>query len=101
VRNVYIVGYDIVDDKRRTKAHAKLKGFGEPLQYSLFRCILSETGRLKLRAALWELIDHAEDRVVLIDLGPDDGRGRESVETWGKALEDPAAATGPGGAMIL
>lgn len=98
MRNIYLVGYDIADDKRRTKAHAKLKGFGEALQFSLFRCSLTANDRLRLRAVLWDLIDHAEDRVVLIDLGPDDGRGRTAMEAWGKPLEDSA---GHGGVLVV
>src|SRR4051812_42950713 len=43
MRNVYIVAYDVVVDKRRTKVHKLLKGRGDALQYSLFHCALSPT----------------------------------------------------------
>jgi len=95
MRSVLIVAYDIADDKRRTKVHTKLKGFGEALQYSLFRCMLTPVQRLHMRSALWEILNHAEDRVLLIDLGPDDGRGRTALESWGLPLEDPAPTGGP------
>lgn len=94
MRSVFLIAYDITDDKRRTKLHGKLKGFGEALQYSLFRCTLSPSERLRLRTEVWDLIDHATDRILLIDLGPDDGRGRAALESWGKPLVDPAAHDG-------
>jgi CRISPR-associated protein Cas2 len=91
--SVFIVAYDIADDKRRTKVFNKLKGYGEALQYSLFRCILTPMQRLRLRAELWEILNHAEDRLLIIDLGPDDGRGKTAIESWGLSLNDPAPIT--------
>jgi CRISPR-associated protein Cas2 len=35
-----VVAYDISDDKRRTRLHAKLKTFGLAVQYSVFECLL-------------------------------------------------------------
>ena len=95
MRTVYLVAYDIADDKRRTKLFNKLKGYGESLQFSLFRCTLTANQRMRMRAEVWDIINQSEDRVLLVDLGPDDGRGRTTVEEWGKALEDPANHDGP------
>ena len=94
MRSVYFVAYDIADDKRRTRAYKKLKGYGEAVQFSVFHCRLTTNERLRLREELWAMIDHATDRVMLVDLGPDDGRGRESIESWGKPLDDPASGDG-------
>ena len=94
MRSIYLVAYDVTNDKKRTKVHSKLKGYGEPLQYSLFRCTLTPSERVRMRTELWELIDHSTDRVLVVDLGPDDGRGKEALESWGKAMEDPAAHEG-------
>jgi CRISPR-associated protein Cas2 len=94
MRSVFLIAYDVSDDKRRTKIHSKLKGYGEALQYSLFRCALTPSERMGLRSEMWELIDHATDRVLLIDLGPDEGRGRLALESWGIPLDDPAAHNG-------
>lgn len=33
-----VVAYDIPDDRRRTKLHTALHGFGQPVQESLFEC---------------------------------------------------------------
>ena len=95
MRQVYLIAYDVADDKRRTKVFNKLKGYGDALQYSLFRCVLTPAQRLILRSEVWNIINHDQDRILLIDLGPDDGRGRTVVEEWGKVLEDPANHDGP------
>lgn len=95
MRNVFLVAYDIADDKRRLQVYKKLKGYGESLQFSVFRCRLTTNERLRLREEMWTLIDHGSDRVLLVDLGPDDGRGQTAIELWGKLIEDPAAGEGP------
>ena|ERR1019366_5702224 len=94
MRSIYLVAYDVTDDKRRTKIHSKLKGYGEALQFSVFRCALTPSERLRLRSEMWHLINHMTDRVLLIDLGPDDGRGRDACESWGMPLVDPAGHDG-------
>ena len=98
MRNLYIVAYDIVDDKRRTKAHKMLKGRGEALQYSVFQCALSRAEYVTLMADLWPFINEKEDRVILVDVGPQDGRGKLAVESWGRPIEEPPA---PGMAMVF
>lgn len=51
-RNFYLICYDIRDPKRWRKAYKLLQGYGERLQYSVFRCLLTLRNREKLR---WEL----------------------------------------------
>lgn len=48
-KNFYMICYDIRDPKRWRKAHRLLKGYGETLQYSIFRCRLNQRDREKLR----------------------------------------------------
>jgi CRISPR-associated protein Cas2 len=86
MRTSYIVSYDISDEKRLRRVHRTMRGFGEPLQYSVFRCVLSPSERILLLEALTPLINHREDQVMLINLGPADGRGAECIETIGRAL---------------
>jgi CRISPR-associated protein Cas2 len=88
MRTSYIVSYDISDEKRLRRVHRTMRGFGEPLQYSVFRCVLSSAERILLLEALTPLINHREDQVMLVNLGPADGRGAECIETIGRA---PAA----------
>ncbi|KGF72637.1 CRISPR-associated protein Cas2 [Neosynechococcus sphagnicola sy1] len=66
-KNWYLVCYDIRDPKRWRNAYKLLQGYGESLQYSIFRCWLTQRDREKLR---WELekILVAEDRLLLAGL---------------------------------
>lgn len=89
MRNRYIVTYDITDDRRRAAVYKCLRGFGDHLQYSVFRCDLIERRRVELIAALYELIDHATDQVLVIDLGPVDGRASICVSSIGRAYANP------------
>jgi CRISPR-associated protein Cas2 len=81
----YIVSYDISDEKRLRRIHRTMKGYGEPLQYSVFRCDLSASERVLMIEALSKIINHREDQIMLVDIGPADGRGRWSIETIGRA----------------
>lgn len=89
MRNRYIVTYDITDDRRRAAVYKCLRGFGDHLQYSVFRCDLIERRRVELIAALYGLIDHATDQVLVIDLGPVDGRASICVSSIGRAYANP------------
>lgn len=89
MRNRYIVTYDITDDRRRAAVYKCLRGFGDHLQYSVFRCDLIDRRRVELIAALYELIDHATDQVLVIDLGPVDGRASICVSSIGRAYANP------------
>ena len=82
-RDHYIVSYDIMDPKRLQRVHRKMKGFGEPIHYSVFRCDLTPKGRVELVAALTDLIKHDEDRIMIIDLGPVEGSVEKKIEFLG------------------
>ena len=64
-----------------------MRGFGDAVQYSVFRCDLSPTERVLLLMALTEALNQREDRVLLVDVGPVDGRGRTCIEALGKPVE--------------
>lgn len=83
-RTRYLVTYDVVDDKRRTKIHTLLKDFGDRLQYSVFRCDLGPRDLVQLRAVLHPHVHHEEDQVLIITLGPVDGPSAQQVESIGK-----------------
>lgn len=85
MRNCYIVAYDIADAKRLRRVHRTMQGYGDPLQYSVFRCELSAAERVLLLEALTRLISHREDQIMLLDLGPAAGRATHCVETLGRA----------------
>lgn len=76
----YIVSYDIMDPRRLHTVHKTMKGFGEPIHYSVFRCNLTDKGKVELMVALTEIIKHDEDRIMIVDLGPLDGRIEDRIE---------------------
>ena len=84
MRSVYLVCYDICDDRRLRKVYKTMRGAGDHIQYSVFRCELSRKERVELIARLERLIDHAEDQVLIVDLGPAEGRAGGCVEAVGK-----------------
>ncbi len=86
MRRLYIVTYDICEPKRLRRVFKTVKGFGEHLQLSVFQCDLPEMDVVKLKAALVEIIDHTEDQVLIIDLGPTEGRPIKSIEALGKGF---------------
>src|ERR1700730_18610003 len=59
----YVIAYDIPDDRRRTKVHQILLGFGKWMQYSLFECFLSGKELVLLQAKLAEHLEAREDSV--------------------------------------
>lgn len=89
MRNRYIITYDITDDGVRAQVYKLLRGYGDHLQFSVFRCDLSDRRRVELVAALHELIDHGTDQVLVIDLGPIDGRAAICVSSIGRPYSNP------------
>jgi CRISPR-associated protein Cas2 len=59
----YVVAYDIPDDRRRTKIHQILMGFGKWTQYSLFECFLSRKDLILLQSKLDEYLVDTQDSV--------------------------------------
>jgi CRISPR-associated protein Cas2 len=84
MRNRYLVCYDVSDPKRLERTYKKMNGFGEPVQYSVFICDLSPKERVLLEEALTEILNLKEDRVIIVDTGPAEGRGRECFKAMGK-----------------
>ena len=91
MRSVYLVCYDVCDDKRLRQTYKTMCGFGDPLQYSVFRCELSLTERQRMREALWAILNFEYDRVMLVDLGPAGARGDDCVEFWGEPRVEVSA----------
>ncbi|MQM39394.1 CRISPR-associated endoribonuclease Cas2 [wastewater metagenome] len=59
----YLVCYDIRDPKRLRRVHRCMRGWGLPLQYSVFYCRLTPALRKALIAELRERIDDGADDV--------------------------------------
>lgn len=84
MQQTYIVSYDISDPKRLRLVFRTLKGWGDHLQLSVFRCDLSRSELAELRRELSAVIDHTYDQVLFVDVGPADGRALSSFDTLGR-----------------
>lgn len=83
---VYVVVYDIADQKRWRKVFKAMKGYGRWLQLSVFQCRLTARRRAEMAAKLEHLIHTTEDHVLILDLGPAD-KVDPRVESLGKSYE--------------
>lgn len=59
----YVIAYDIPSDRRRTRVHKTLCGFGQWMQYSLFEAFLTDKELTVLQGKLEKLLDPAHDSV--------------------------------------
>lgn len=85
MRTSYLVCYDICDDKRLRRVFQTMRGYGDHLQFSIFECQLTATDLAKCRAELAVIINHAEDQILFVNLGPAAGRGDRVITALGKA----------------
>lgn len=86
--HLYVVTYDIADQKRWRSVFKLMHGYGEWLQLSVFQCRLSRRRHAELLATLDGLIMHDQDHVLMLDLGPAEGV-RPRVVSLGKTSFQP------------
>lgn len=84
MRKIYLVTYDIRNDKRLRQVFKTMRNWGDHLQYSVFECQLSQVDLLQLKAELNKIINCAHDQVLFVDLGPAAGRGERVIEALGQ-----------------
>lgn len=84
MRNRYLVAYDIRNPTRLRKVYVKMRGFGDPLQYSVFVCDLSNKERALLISDLKELILVSEDSIAIVCMGSPKGEITDKVEFLGR-----------------
>jgi CRISPR-associated protein Cas2 len=84
MRNSYLVCYDISDEKRLRKVFSTMRGYGDHLQFSIFECQLTAIDLARCRAELAGLINHNEDQVLFVNLGPAEGRGDRVITALGR-----------------
>ena len=63
MRQTYIVSYDVCAPKRLRRVFKILRGCGDHLQLSVFRCELNHRELVELRSRLAAEIHHDEDHV--------------------------------------
>jgi CRISPR-associated protein Cas2 len=95
---LYLVCYDIRwpaphDEKagarRLKRVYDTLRGFGDPVQASVFRCALSDLQRAHLSARLDQIVHKQLDQVLIVHLGAVEAKTAWRVETIGVPLIDP------------
>lgn len=70
MEHVYLVCYDISDQKRWRKIYRTMKGYGAWLQLSVFQCRLKREDLLQMTDTLTEIMNRQEDNLLVIDIGP-------------------------------
>ncbi len=57
------------------------------MQLSVFQCDLPAMDLVKMKSELGQIINHIEDQVLIIDLGPTEGRPIKSIISIGRSTE--------------
>ena len=83
MRTTFLVCYDIANDKRLRQVFKTCCNFGDHQQYSIFECDLNPSEKIELAKALGEIINHDEDQVLFVALGPAEGRGERVITALG------------------
>ncbi|ACY49770.1 CRISPR-associated endonuclease Cas2 [Rhodothermus marinus] len=83
MRRYYLVCYDIRQSKRLQRMHRLMAGYGDPLQYSVFLCLLSRAEVVTMLDAIKEVINQREDSVLVVDLGKVKGARPDCIQTLG------------------
>ena len=82
---LFIVTYDISDQRRWRRVFKAMHGYGEWIQLSVFLCRLTRRRRAELETRLRELVKNGEDHVLLVDVGPAD-KIELAIESIGKTF---------------
>lgn len=89
MRQTCVVTYDVCCPKRLRRIFRALRGYGDHLQLSVFRCELDARELIELRTKLADIIHVGEDQVLLIDVGPSEGRADRSITSLGRRYLQP------------
>lgn len=89
MRQTFVVSYDISCPKRLRRVYRLMRGWGDHIQFSVFRCELSPRELVELRSRLSAVINNSEDQVLFVDVGPVEGRGSTSIRSIGKVYVPP------------
>ena len=76
----YLVCYDIVNDRRRTKVSNFLQGYGLRVQKLVFECVLSPDQYKTVQKRLHKLVKEQEDQIRFYPMSP---RHRQLVKIVG------------------
>lgn len=65
MRKWHLITYDVRDDRRLRRVARLLEGYGERLQYSVFRCHLGTVELQRLRWDLTRLMAEEDDLLII------------------------------------
>lgn len=88
MRRRYLVAYDISEPKRLRRMFKTMRGYGDPVQYSVFLCDLTPQERVLMLEALTRVYHAAEDRFFVVDLGPVRSLAKDRMEFFGRKPEE-------------
>ena len=81
---LYLVSYDISNPRRLRHVARIMAGYGHRLQYSVFESRLNALRYEELKAVLHTELNHDEDQVLFVALGPDSGKISLHIESLGR-----------------
>jgi CRISPR-associated protein Cas2 len=84
MRHRFLVSYDISDKKRLRRMLKTMRGYGNSVQLSVFLCTLSARERLLMLEKIEKVVHQREDQVLIVNLGPAEGRALDAIEVVGK-----------------
>ncbi len=90
---LYVVTYDIPNDRRRKKVSDLLEGYGQRVQYSVFECWLQQHQYQDLKRRLQSRLCLQEDHIRFYPLT---AHTLPRVETWG----GPEVVSPPGSFIV-
>ncbi|AGF53647.1 ssr7093 (plasmid) [Synechocystis sp. PCC 6803] len=90
---LYVIAYDIPDDRRRKKMADLLEGYGQRVQYSVFECTLSKSKFNELQKRLRKIYQSEEDSLRFYPLS---GHTLTQVDIWG----EPPLTKPPGSVIV-
>ncbi len=85
---LFLVCYDVRDPKRLRRVYKVMRGFGDHVQFSVFRCVLSETQLARMEGRLLREINCNEDQILVVPLGLASVPAEERMHTLGQPLLD-------------
>lgn len=65
MRKYFLICYDIRDDRRLRRTAKTLEGYGRRIQYSVFRCHISNRSLEKMRWELNKILEKEDDLIVI------------------------------------
>jgi CRISPR-associated protein Cas2 len=84
LRRRYLLSYDIAEAKRLKAVFRLMRGYGNAVHYSVFLCDLSVGEKALMMFDLRRVLNMAEDRVFIVDLGPAKRKRPCRFETLGR-----------------